>query len=521
MAHLSGNDLTSPDGAPLVAAVTGVTGYVGGRLVPELLEAGFAVRGVARRAERLRDRPWRDQIEVAEADVGDLGDVREALRGADVAYYLVHALSADARFAARDRRLALTFAQAAREAGVRRIVYLGGMHPPDAAPGALSAHLESRREVGEILLASGVPTAVLQAAVIIGSGSASFEMMRHITERLPAMITPRWVRTRIQPIAIRDVLRYLTGAATMPLEHSRTFDIAGPDVLTYAQMMRHYARVAGLRRRVIVAVPVLTPSLSSHWVGLVTPVPASIARPLVESLVHEVVASEQDIRGLIPDPPEGLIGFDRAVEVALTRIKEANVTTRWSSAVGSGSPSDPLPTDPEWAGGSLYRDERETHVDASVEHLWDVLESLGGETGWHSWPLAWRLRGLMDRLGGGPGLRRGRRDSLRLRLDDAVDFWRVEELDRGRMLRLRAEMRLPGLAWLEFTVQGDGDGSLLRQRAVFHPHGLAGHAYWWAVAPFHGPVFGQMIAGIAQTAEAAQDLDASRAEVALGDAPTS
>ncbi|WP_454051860.1 SDR family oxidoreductase [Cellulomonas sp. Marseille-Q8402] len=503
-----------PD-APLVA-VTGVTGYVGGRLVPELLAAGYRVRAVARRPERLRGRPWYDAVEVAQADASDADQIRAALDGVDVAYYLIHSLGTGRSFEQRDRSTALTFGRAAREAGVGRIVYLGGLSP-DVED--LSPHLASRKEVGEILLASGVPTTVLRAAVILGSGSASFEMMRYLTERLPAMTVPKWLENRIQPIAVRDVLRYLVGSASMPPEVSREFDIGGPDVLTYRDMMQGYARAAGLPRRLIVKVPVLTPRLSSLWVGLVTPVPSGIARPLVESLIHEVVCEEHDIAEHVPDPPGGLIGFDRAVHLALERIREADVTTRWSSAGLPGAPNEPLPSDPDWAGGSLYEDERRIVVDASPAALWRVLESVGGERGWYSWSLAWRLRGLADRVVGGPGLRRGRRDPRHVVVDDAVDFWRVEEVDRGRLLRLRAEMRVPGLAWLELRVEPDGEGSdpadvsserwrsrptTFAQRAVFHPHGLAGQLYWWAVYPFHGIVFGGMQKNIARAAETAE-----------------
>jgi len=501
------------------AAVTGVTGYVGGRLVPELLAAGHEVRALSRDPARLAGRPWVDDVESVAADVGDLDAVREALTGADVAYYLVHSLGTGRTFEARDRRNALTFARAAREAGVGRIVYLGGLYP-DVAEGDLSAHLASRKEVEEVLLASGVPTTVLRAAVILGSGSASFEMMRYLTERLPAMTTPRWVDNRIQPIAIRDVLHYLVGSATMPADVSRGFDIGGPDVVTYRQMMQTYARVAGLPRRVVVSVPVLTPRLSSHWVGLVTPVPSGIARPLVESLVHEVVCKDEDVKDLVPDPEEGLTGVAGAIELALTRIHDGEVTTRWTSASSvPGAPSDPLPTDPDWAGGSLYVDERRTVVEAPRDVLWQVIEEIGGQGGWYSWSLAWHARGLLDRLVGGPGLRRGRRDEHSLRVDDALDFWRVEALEPGKRLLLRAEMRLPGLAWLELRVDesaeelSDDDDApepqdaagpgrtYFAQRALFAPHGLLGQLYWWSVAPFHGVVFGGMQRNVAQEAQ--------------------
>lgn len=480
----------------MLCLVTGATGYIGGRLVPELLAAGHAVRCLARHPERLRDQPWAGEVEVVEADVTDGESTRRALDGVDVAYYLVHAIGGGRDFEDVDRRAAETFGTAARAAGVGRIVYLGGLVPDED----LSPHLRSRAEVGEILLASGVPVAVLRAAVIIGSGSASFEMLRHLTERLPAMVTPRWVHTRIQPIAIRDVLRYLTGCVALPPEVSRAFDIGGPDVLTYVEMMRRYAAAAGLPKRIIVPVPLLSPALSSLWVGLVTPVPSGIARPLVESLRNEVVAGEHDIAGYVPDPPEGLVGFDHAVELALRRVRDADVVTRWSSASTPGAPSDPLPTDPDWAGGSLYTDDRTETIDAPAERVWRAIESIGGTTGWYSLPVAWWARGVLDRLVGGVGLRRGRRDARRLRVGDAVDFWRVEEIEPGHLLRLRAEMRLPGLAWLELSVTPDGRRSHYRQRAIFHPRGLLGHLYWWSVAPFHGLVFGAMPRNLAKAA---------------------
>ncbi|RAY11238.1 DUF2867 domain-containing protein [Actinomadura craniellae] len=478
--------------------VTGASGYIGGRLVPELLAAGHRVRCMVRRAGGLRDQPWAARVEVVEADALEPAAVRRALAGVDVAYYLIHAIGRGADFAERDRRAARTFGAAARDAGVGRLVYLGGLH----SAGRLSPHLRSRAEVESILLGSGVPTAVLRAAVIIGSGSASFEMLRYLTERLPVMVTPRWVHTRIQPIAVRDVLRYLVGCAGLPASVHRTFDIGGPDVLTYADMMQRYAAVAGLPRRLVLPVPPLTPWLSSQWVGLVTPVPAGIARPLVESLRTEVICQEHDIAGYVPDPPGGLIGFDRAVALALRRIREADVATRWSSAATPGAPSDPLPTDPGWAGGTLYVDAREQAVPVPAAAVWSVIEGIGDRNGWYSLPVAWRLRGLADRLAGGVGLRRGRRDPARLRVGDALDFWRVEEIEPGRLLRLRAEMRLPGLAWLEMSVRPRPGGSLYTQRSIFHPRGLLGQLYWWSLVPFHRLIFGRMPGNIARAAVA-------------------
>ncbi|MDQ2881296.1 MAG: SDR family oxidoreductase [Actinomycetota bacterium] len=478
--------------------VFGATGYVGGRLVPALLAADHQVRAVARTVGKLSEVPWRDRVEIVSGDVTDPGSVRDAMTGQDVVYYLVHSLNRR-DFVEVDRRAAHVLADAARTTGVTRIVYLGGITP---AAGQLSDHLASRAEVGQILLDSGVPTIVLQAAVILGSGSASFEMLRYLTERLPAMITPRWVHNRIQPIAVRDVLHYLTHAAALPPNVNRAFDIGGPDVLTYLEMMRRYAVVAGLLRRVVLPVPVLTPWLSAQWVNLVTPVPRSIAVPLIESLVHEVVCHDRDIAGYIPDPEGGLIHYEHAVELALTHTRHAEVPTRWSDASWPGAPSDPLPTDPDWSGGSLYQDIREQGCAADPSVLWDVVEAIGGEHGWYSFPLAWSVRGWIDRLAGGVGLRRGRRDPRRLHVGEALDWWRVEYLDRPRLLRLRAEMLLPGRAWLDLEVIADGaGGARYRQRALFEPHGLAGHLYWKSIAPFHDIVFGGMVRNITGTAE--------------------
>ncbi|WP_367124971.1 SDR family oxidoreductase [Streptomyces phytohabitans] len=492
---------TDEDTAPRHCLVTGASGYIGGRLVPELLAAGHRVRCLARTPAKLRDQPWAADVEVVEGDVTDPDAVRDAMRGVDVAYYLVHALGGGDGFEATDRQAARTFGAEARATGVGRVVYLGGLTPEGVPERELSPHLRSRAEVGEILLESGVPTAVLRAAVIIGSGSASFEMLRYLTERLPVMVTPSWIGSRVQPVAVRDVLRALVGCALLPADVSRAFDIGGPDVLTYREMMQRYAAVAGLPHRLILAVPVLTPRLSSHWVGLVTPVPRSLARPLAESLRHEVVCRENDLARYVPEPPEGLVGVDRALELALQRVRDADVTTRWTSASVPGAPSDPLPTDPDWAGGSLYTDRRAHRVDASEDALWRVIEGIGGDNGWYSFPLAWAVRGWLDRLVGGVGLRRGRRDAARLRTGDSLDFWRVEEIERGRLLRLRAEMRVPGLAWLELRTAHDRQGrTVYLQRALFHPRGLAGHLYWWSVAPFHGLVFGGMARNIAKAA---------------------
>jgi uncharacterized protein YbjT (DUF2867 family) len=499
--------------------VTGATGYIGGRLVPELLEAGHTVRVMVRDRRRTTGHAWANNVEVAEADASDPAAVAAAVKGVDVLYYLLHSIGSGGDFARTELDMVRTVAEAARDAGVSRIVYLGGLNPPDDG-GGLSTHLASRDAVGRLLLDSGVPTAYLRAAIVLGSGSASFEMLRYLTERLPLMVTPRWVDSRVQPIAIRDVLRYLTACATLPSSVNRSFDVGGPDVLTYREMMQRFAAIRGLQRRRILPVPVLTPTLSSHWVGVITPVPGSLAKPLVESLRHDAVCVEHDIAEYIPDPPEGLIGFERAVELALARIHQLQVPTRWSSASTAGAPSDPLPSDPDWAGGDLYVDERTREVAASPDALWKVVEGIGGERGWYSLGVAWRVRGIIDRLTGGPGLRRGRRDPDDLVVGDALDWWRVEEIEEGRLLRLRAEMRLPGLAWLELQVgTTQGGETTFSQRALFHPRGFLGHAYWIVIKPFHGVIFGGMQRNVAQAAEEMQRTGVPLNRVLIADGP--
>lgn len=477
-------------GKPAKVLVTGATGYIGGRLIRELLVHNYQVRVLVRDAGKLSDYFWRDQVEIVEGDAINPEDLEKALEGIDLAYYLLHALMVSKDFEQAERDLATNFGKVAKDKGVKRIVYLGGI---TSGTESLSPHMSARTETGEILRASGVPTIELRAGVVIGSGSASFEMLRHLTERLPIMVTPKWLKNRIQPIAIRDVLRYLVGAGSIDPSINKDFDIAGPDVFTYMEMMQQYAEVAGLRRRIILPLPVLTPKLASGWIGLVTPVPVTLAKRLVASLKHEVVARNDEIRQYVPDAPGGLTTFKRAVELALTRIKDFDVETRWSSALTPNTHSEPLPTDPDWAGGSLYVDRREYTSDDTVEEVWARVEAIGGENGYSTATWAWELRGLMDRFVGGVGLRRGRRDPNQLREGEALDFWRVEELERPNLLRLRAEMKLPGLAWLEFQVSKDEKGKThLLQRALYHPKGLFGHLYWWAVAPMHGIVFPSM-----------------------------
>jgi len=478
--------------------VTGATGYVGGRLVPKLLEQGYSVRVLAREPHRLDGVPWHDDVEIIQGDLQVRSDVARAVSAVDVVYYLVHSMSSAGDFEVIERRVATLVAEEAKSAQVKRIVYLGGLHPK----GKLSRHLGSRKEVGEILLASGVPTIALQAGVIIGSGSASFEMIRHLTEILPAMPAPKWVRNKIQPIAIRDVLHYLVKSAELPPEINRALDIGGPDVFRYFELMNGYAKEAGLKERLILALPVLSPWLASQWVNLVTPIPRSLAVPIIESLLHDAVMKNHDIDDVIPPPAEGLTGFRRSVELALVRMRSGEVETSWRNTEVIGAPSDPLPSDPEWAGHTVYTDSREVTVAAPSDELWKVVESIGGDNGWYSLPVAWAARGLLDKRVGGVGLRRGRRDHNQLVPGDALDFWRVEKIERGTFLRLRAEMKLPGLAWLEFTVTPvSEDHSTLSQRAIFFPQGLGGRLYWFAVTPLHGIVFAGMARSMGKAAE--------------------
>ena len=483
-------------------AVAGATGYVGGRLIPLLLAAGHEVTVLSRNVQKLRDVPWRERVKTVEGSMEQAHAAAQLCAGADIVYYLVHSMSgskgAAADFEKVERLCALNLGQAARDAGVKRLVYLSGLHPE----GELSRHLSSRTEVGEILLASGVPTAVLQAGLVIGSGSASFEMIRHLTDVLPVMPAPKWVLNKIQPIAVRDALHYLMGAAELPSTLNRTFDIGGPDVLTYAQMMRGYAAMAGLRSPTIIALPVLTPWLAAQWVNLVTPVPRNLAIPLVESLQHDCVVAESDIMEYIPEPEGGLTSYRRAVELALRKIQADAVETTWATAHALSAPAEPLPSDPEWAGQKVFTDERSKATAAPASKVWAVVEGIGGENGYYSLPFAWTVRGWMDKLAGGVGLARGRRSPNHLQLNDTVDWWRVETLERGHLLRLRAEMIVPGRAWLEFEVTPakEDDGSVFRQRAIFFPRGLWGRLYWLAVLPFHGVIFKNMASRITAAA---------------------
>jgi uncharacterized protein YbjT (DUF2867 family) len=475
--------------------VTGASGYVGGRLVAELLASGYRVRCLVRTPAKLDAAPWRGEVEVVEGDVE--GDLADAFRGVDAAYYLIHAIGASSDWQERELRQAANFRDAAAAAAVDRIVYLGGLGDDG---GTLSHHLSSRHDVGRVLASGPVPVTELRAAVVIGSGSASFEMLRYLVEVLPVMVTPRWVRTRCQPIAIRDVLRYLVAVLTESSTADRVLEIGGPEVLTYEEMMRVYAEEADLRRRLIVRVPVLSPRLSSLWVGLVTPLPRSLARPLVDSLVNEVVVNDGGITSLLPGP---LLTYREAVRLALGNIEAGEVATSWAGAELRGrDPAAVMPTDPDWSGGTVLADRRSTEVDASPSAVYQTIVRIGGKQGWYRSDWLWSVRGWLDKLVGGPGMRRGRRHPTDLRIGDAVDFWRVEALEPDRLVRLRAEMRLPGDAWLEWQIEPvRHDRCRVRQMARFHPRGLWGRVYWFSVAAFHRLVFPGLLSGIVDDAE--------------------
>ena len=473
-------------------SIAGATGYIGGRLAPKLLETGCRVRCLVRSPQKLRDRPWAadSNLEIVQADLGQTDAVASGLEGSETAYYLVHSMiSAGRDYAGQDRRYATAFATAARQAGVQRIVYLGGLGEtgPD-----LSRHLASRREVEEALASAGVPVTVLRAAMIIGSGSASFEILRYLVERLPVMVTPKWVRTLCQPIAVRNVIGYLTGVLGAPETTGGVFDIGGPDVLRYRDIMEVMAEELGVPKRRIIPVPVLTPRLSSYWIHLVTPLSHSIAIPLAEGLRNPVICRDDRIARLIP---QDLLTVRQAIRAALGQIAGNMVETTWSMA-------GPVPGDPEWAGGKVFRDERKVAANAPGWAVFRAVCRLGGAHGWYAADWLWRIRGLIDRMAGGPGLRRGRRNPETLSYGEALDFWRVVGLEPDRRLALRAEMKLPGEALLEFRIEPAGAANcVLRQTAVFQPRGLFGLLYWYAVMPFHKVVFGGMLKGILREAE--------------------
>ncbi|MEO1130330.1 MAG: SDR family oxidoreductase [Planctomycetota bacterium] len=471
--------------------LTGATGYIGGRLAPRLLEQGYRLRCLVRSPRKLQDRPWSqdERVMLLEGDLSDVEQLTVQMRGCDAAYYLVHSMAvAGGDFAEHDQQLAERFARAAKAAGVGRIIYLGGL---GELGDDLSEHLASRRAVEHALGSTDIPVTALRAAMIIGSGSASFEILRYTVDRLPVMITPKWVQTESQPIGVRNVLHYLIACLETPETIGRTLDIGGPDVVTYRGLMQIMAEESGLPRRVILPVPVLTPKLSSLWIHLVTPIPARLARPLAEGLRNRMVCREDDATRLIP---QELLDVRESIQRSLGKVEAGDVETVWSAA-------GTIPGDPDWAGGTVFDDSKAIDIDASPADVFRAVCRVGGGHGWYAADWLWRIRGAMDRLVGGPGLRRGRRDPEEISFGEALDFWRVTGIERDHLLQLRAEMRLPGVATLEFHINADEAHTRLTQHARFRPRGLMGLLYWYAVLPLHGFVFRGMLQGIRRAAE--------------------
>ena len=480
--------------SPLIL-VTGATGYVGGRLVPLLLEAGYRVRCLVRDPARLQGRPWLEQIDVVQGDVLKADTLAVALQDVKAAYYMVHSMKSSADFHRRDLTAARNFGQAAKNADVQRLIYLGGLVDPNAQ---LSEHLSSRQQTGEALREAGVPLTEFRAAAIIGSGSLSFEMVRYLTERVPLMICPRWVYTYTQPIGIRDVLSYLVACLDVPESANQIIEIGGADVISYGDMMMGYARVRGLRRY-LVPVPVLTPRLSSYWVHRVTPIPAEIAKPLIQGLRNELVVRDNTAQHFFPNIHP--MDYQTAVERALTRLDAGEVETIWSDALVSSQDNiTPLTLTTQ---DGINIEQRRQMVAAPPTAVFRVYTGLGGRRGWPTFDWAWQLRGMMDRMIGGVGLRRGRRDPDDLRVGDALDFWRVEAVEPERLLRLRAEMKVPGRAWLQFESKPQPNGqTILQQTVLFAPKGLFGLLYWYCLYPLHGVIFSSMVQEIGWQAEA-------------------
>lgn len=473
----------------------GATGYVGGRLAPRLIERGHAVRCLARDPRKLLGKTWAANAEILAGDLGDPESLRRACTGVEIVIYLVHAMSAgEGSFASLDRRFAQNLIAAADRSNVRRVVYLGALGKKESDQ---SRHLGSRHEVADILRSGKAKLTEFRAAVVIGSGSASFEMIHHLVNRLPVMICPRWVYTRTQPIAISDVLSYLVESVENEAGSGRSFDIGSPQVYSYRDMMLAVARALGLRR-LLLQVPVLTPRLSSYWVNLVTPIPTGMARALIEGLKHETVCEESSALEVFRVRP---LTLEQAIKRALSRVIDHNIETVWS-----GATTMPLTevVDPS----HLRRNRQEVRVAAAAKNLFDVVAAIGGEQGWYYANWLWRLRGFIDKQLGGVGLRRGRRHPRELAVGEALDFWRVDEYDEGRRLTLRAEMKVWGQAWLEFEVTpADGTESVLVQTARYYPRGLVGLLYWYAVYPLHAVVFRGMVRAIAQQAEESEQAD--------------
>jgi uncharacterized protein YbjT (DUF2867 family) len=487
-------ELFNTDNSPLIL-VSGSTGYIGGRLIPRLLAKGYRVRCLVRDPARLQGRPWQYEVEIVAGDVLRPESLGPAMEGVQAAYYLVHSLGSGADFHERDLQAARNFSKAARDMGVERIIYLGGLAE---ATSDLSEHLRSRQQTADSLRSSGLPVTEFRAGVIVGSGSLSFEMIRYLTERVPVMICPRWVYTRTQPVGIREVLEYLTEALGVPESSGRVIEIGGADIVTYGDMMMIYAQVRNLKRWML-PVPVLTPRLSSYWVNLVTPIPAAIARPLIEGLRNESVVNDPSGSNLFPHIQP--VGYRTSVERALAKLQASSVETAWSDALSTSQSNTPpvILTTQE----GMILEKRQRRVAASPAEVYRIFTGLGGKRGWLYMNWAWEFRGFIDRMIGGVGLRRGRRDPDGLRVGDALDFWRVEAIEQDRLLRLFAEMKVPGQAWLQFQVTpGEDEQVILSQTAFFAPKGLVGWLYWYLLYPIHGLIFSGLIDRIAKRAGA-------------------
>jgi uncharacterized protein YbjT (DUF2867 family) len=478
--------------------VTGATGYVGGRLIPVLLDAGYRVRAMGRNPSKAACRPWarHERVEVVGGDVLDLESLKKASAGCKAAYYLVHSMIAQKeKFVEADRRAARHMVEAGAAAQLERIIYLGGL--AEAKRGALSKHLQSRIEVAEILQSGPVPTTDLRAPMILGSGSASFEILRYLVERLPVMTTPRWVRSLNQPIAIRNVITYLVGCLEDDRTIGQTFDIGGPDILTYRDLLDIYAEEAHLPKRLIIPVPVLTPSLSALWIHLISPVPKSIALPLTEGLTSAAVCTENRIRSIIP---QKLLTCREAIRLALDRMQQQKVDTCWMDAGNLLEPEWAHCGDAEWAGGTIMSCGYRARLRATAPDVWQSVSRIGGNTGWYFGDFLWRLRGMIDRVAGGVGLRRGRRHPFAIDVGDALDFWRVLEVEAPRRLLLVAEMKTPGEALLEFQITPIGSGQVeLQMLSRFLPKGIFGLVYWYGLYPFHQWIFFGMLKAIAES----------------------
>ena len=491
MSAADDGSIFEPSAQPI--AVTGATGYVGGRLVPFLLQRGYQVRCLVREPKKLDQRPWRnvEGVEVVQCDLKDQAKLTEQLNGCSAAYYLVHSMiSAGEEYAKADQELATKFARACESAHVERIIYLGGLGEVNEQ---LSEHLNSRRNVETALASTNVPLTTLRAAMIVGSGSGSFEILRYLVNRLPIMVTPKWVCTECQPVAIIDVLHWLAESLQEPKTIGKTLEIGGADIHSYNELMQITAKELGLRKRIIITVPFLTPRLSSAWISLVTPVTYRLARPLAAGLSNRVIVGDKSVQAYMPHEA---LSSREAIQRAINVTDLDRVPTIWSAA-------GVMPGDPDWAGGKVYVDERSIEIDADAESVFRAVCRIGGGHGWYAGNALWKIRGLMDQLVGGPGLRRGRRHTEDISYGEALDFWRVVGIEKNKSLVLRAEMKLPGKAQLEFNLaplETTQKATKLTMTARYRPKGLIGNLYWYSVLPLHNLVFGGMLRGIRDTA---------------------